>query len=194
MWDERYDTEHYIYGTTANTFLADNVNAIPKGNVLSIAEGEGRNAVFLAKQGYNVTAVEGSLVGIEKAKKLAKQHNVSIEFIHADLADYDFGENKWDAVISIFCPLASTLRKTVHQKIVKALKKKGVLLLEAYNPEQLNYGTGGGDSADLMMTQKLVSFEFSSLTFSHLTELEREVIEGTHHTGLAAVVQAIAYK
>ena len=110
MWDERYNTEEYAYGKAANNFLEENYTAIPKGNVLSLAEGEGRNAVFLARQGYTVTAVDASQVGLNKAKKLAEEHGVTIELVHADLADFDLGENRWDGIVSIFCPLPSALR------------------------------------------------------------------------------------
>lgn len=88
MWDERYDTDDYVYGINPNDFLKDNVQAIPKGHVLSLAEGEGRNAVFMAKQGYTVTAVDASAVGLKKAKRLAEKNDVKIECIHADLADF----------------------------------------------------------------------------------------------------------
>ncbi len=194
MWDERYSAEHYVYGTSPNKFLEENVKAMPKGKVLSLAEGEGRNAIFLARQGYAVTAVDASLVGLEKAKKLASDNGVVIEFIHADLEEYGIGENKWDGIVSIFCPVPTVLRKKLHKKVVAGLKKKGVLLLEAYTPNQLKHGTGGGNSVDLMMSRELLNVELAGLTFSHLVELECNVVEGTHHTGIGAVVQAIATK
>jgi SAM-dependent methyltransferase len=194
MWDERYSAEEYAYGKTPNEFLVENVNCIPKGKVLSLAEGEGRNAVFLAKQGCSVTAVDASLAGLNKARKLAEENDVVIEFIHADLADYDLGENKWDGIISIFCPLPSSLRKELYQKVIKGLKPNGVFLLEAYTPDQLRHGTGGGNSVDVMQTTESLSLELAGLKFERLTELERDVIEGIYHTGLGAVVQAIATK
>jgi SAM-dependent methyltransferase len=194
MWDERYSAEEYVYGTTPNKFLEENVNFIPKGKVLSLAEGEGRNAVFLAKQGYSVTAVDASRVGLEKARKLAKDNGVVIEFIHADLEEYDIGENRWDGIVSIFCPVPSVLRKELHKKVVAGLKQNGVLLLEAYTPNQLKHGTGGGSSEDSMMSKESLSLELADLKFSHLIELERDVVEGIYHTGLGAVVQAIASK
>jgi SAM-dependent methyltransferase len=194
MWDERYSAEEYAYGTTPNDFLVANVSSIPKGKVLSIAEGEGRNAVFLAKQGYDVTAVDGSLVGLDKARKLAEENYVDIEFIHADLADYDLGENKWDAIVSIFCPLPSWLRKELYKKVVAALKQNGVFLLEAYTPNQLKHSTGGGHSVDVMQSKESLKLELGSMKFKHLVELEREVIEGVYHTGIGSVVQAIAAK
>jgi len=194
MWDERYSAEEYAYGTTPNKFLEENVNSIPKGKVLSLAEGEGRNAVFLAKHGYAVTALDASLVGLNKARKLAEENGVVIEFIHADLADYDLGENKWDGIISIFCPLPSSLRKQLYKKVEAGLRRSGVFLLEAYTPDQLKHGTGGGNSVDLMQSEKSLSLELAGLKFKHLIELERDVIEGVYHTGLGAVVQAIATK
>ena len=194
MWDERYSTEEYAYGKTPNKFLEENVNCIPKGKVLSLAEGEGRNAIFLAKQGYSVTAVDASLVGLNKARKLAEENEVVVEFIHADLADYDLGENKWEGIVSIFCPLPSSLRKVLHKKVIAGLKRNGVFLLEAYTPDQLKLATGGGNSVDLMQSEESLGLELAGLKFKHLIELERNVIEGVYHTGVGAVVQAIASK
>jgi SAM-dependent methyltransferase len=194
MWDERYRAEEYAYGKNPNEFLEANVNSIPKGNVLSLAEGEGRNAVFLAKLGYLVTAVDASQAGLSKARKLAEENGVVVEFIQADLADYDLGENKWDGIVSIFCPLPSSIRKQLHKKVEAGLKRGGFFLLEAYTPDQLKHGTGGGDSVDVMQTTESLRLELAGLRFSHLVELERDVIEGIYHTGIGAVVQAIALK
>ena len=192
MWDERYSAEEYAYGTKPNEFLEENFHHIPKGKVLSLAEGEGRNAIFLAKQGYSVTAVDLSIVGLNKARKLAEENGVVVEFIHADLADYDLGEDKWDGIVSIFCPLPSSLRKQLYKKVEAGLKRNGVFLLEAYTPDQLKRGTGGGISADVMQSKESLSQELAGLKFRHLMELERDVIEGVYHTGIGAVVQAIA--
>lgn len=194
MWDERYSAEEYAYGKAPNQFLAEHFAAIPKGKVLSLAEGEGRNAVFLAQQGYAVTAVDASRVGLQKAQKLADEHGVSLELIHADLAEFDLGNEQWDGIVSIFCPLPSALRQQLHQKVVAALKPGGVYLIEAYTPEQLKHGTGGGKSADTMTTQADLTRELQGLHFQHLLELERDVVEGIYHTGLGAVVQALALK
>jgi SAM-dependent methyltransferase len=194
MWDERYSAEEYVYGTKPNEFLEAKVGFIPKGEVLSLAEGEGRNAVFLAKQGYSVTAVDASPVGLNKARRLAEENGVVVEFIHADLADYDLGEDRWDGIISIFCPLPSSLRKQLYKKVEAGLKRNGVFLLEAYTPDQLKHGTGGGNSVDVMQSKESLSLELTGLKFKHLVELERDVREGIYHTGMGAVVQAIASK
>lgn len=194
MWDERYSAEHYIYGKEPNLFLKENSGTLPMGNILCLAEGEGRNAVFLARQGYSVTAVDASSTGLKKAQRLAEENEVQVEFIHQDLADFDLGYGQWDGIVSIFCHLPPAIRRNVHSKVVAGLSNNGVLLLEAYTPEQLLHGTGGPATAEMTMTAALLSEEFAGLHFSHLDELEREVIEGTHHTGLGAVVQAIARK
>ncbi len=194
MWDERYATEHYIYGTQPNVFLEQNFTQLPRGKVLCLADGEGRNSVFLAKQGYKVTAVDASTVGIEKAKKLAQDNNVDVKYIHADLARYPLGTEQWDGIVSIFCHLPEKVRTELHAQVVQGLKNGGVLLLEAYTPEQLKHGTGGPPTAELTMSADILKQELHGLQFSLLQELERDVVEGSHHTGLGAVVQAIASK
>jgi SAM-dependent methyltransferase len=194
MWNERYSAKEYAYGTEPNTFLADHFAQLPQGRVLSLAEGEGRNAVFLAQQGYAVTAVDGSQVGLDKGHALADTKGVKVEWICADLADFELGENTWDAVVSIFCPLPPAIRQALYRKVLTALKPGGMFLLEAYTPDQIKHGTGGGKSVELMQTAASLRAELPGLDFVHLVELEREVIEGTFHTGLGAVVQAIGVK
>ena len=194
MWDERYSAEEYAYGTAPNDFLKERYRAIPMGTVLSLAEGEGRNAVFLATQGYAVTAVDASSVGLGKAKKLAEKHGVDIDFIHADVMEFDMGENRWDGIVSIFFPLPSVHRNELHRKVVAGLKPNGVFLVEAYTPDQLKYGTGGGKSAETMTSKESLIRELDALTFIHLAATERHVVEGIYHTGLSAVVQGIASK
>lgn len=194
MWDQRYRDADYVYGKQANDFLVENYSRLPKGKILSLAEGEGRNAVFLAQQGYAVTAVDSSQVGLDKAQKLAQEYGVKIDTILADINEFEITPNTWEGIISIFCPLSTQQQQLLYPKIVAGLKPKGVYLVEAYRPEQLAYGTGGGSSADQMTTQASLEHGLRDLEFIQLESLEREVIEGKFHTGLAAVIQAIALK
>lgn len=194
MWDKTYDTAEYVYGTAPNDFLKAHYQAISKGKVLLLAEGEGRNAVFLAQQGYDVTGVDISAVGLEKAQKLARENNVSIETVCADLATFDLGEMQWDGIVSIFCHLPPDLRRDLYQRVEKSLKSNGVFLLEGYRPEQLGNGTGGPSLAEMMISKDNLLSELPSLNFRHLETLNREIHEGTHHTGMGAVIQAIATK
>jgi SAM-dependent methyltransferase len=194
MWDERYSDEDYVYGKDPNEFLANAVDKIPKGKVLCIAEGEGRNAVFLAEQGYDVVAVDASAVGLEKARKLADERGVEIETIVSDLAHFDIDSDSWDGVVSIFAHVPPQVRKELHQKIVNGLRSGGVLILEAYRPDQLQYKTGGPPSAEMMMTLESLEAELKGLNFDYGMELDRDVVEGKFHTGKGAVVQIIGIK
>jgi len=192
MWDERYNVEHYVYGTDPNQFLEQNIDRLPQGEVLCLAEGEGRNAVFLARRGYQVTAVDASAVGLAKAERLAAEHRVRIGTIRTDLADYDLGDERWDAVVSIFAHVPPPIRARLHGQMRQALKPGGVLLLEAYTPAQIGRGTGGPSAPEMMMSATQLREELTGLHFQHLQELERDVVEGEFHTGRASVVQLIA--
>jgi len=191
MWDEKYNTDEYVYGKDPNDFLKENYSSIPKENVLFLGDGEGRNSVFLASKGYDVTAVDISPVGLGKAKRLAKDANVYVECLCADLQTFDLGEKYWDGIVSIFCHLPVELRRDLHKRIESALKPNGVFLLEAYTPKQLEFKTGGPPIAEMMMSEEILIEELPELKFSHLIELEREVKEGIGHHGMASVVQAI---
>ncbi|OGW36707.1 MAG: SAM-dependent methyltransferase [Nitrospirae bacterium GWD2_57_9] len=194
MWDQRYNTEEYMYGKEPNQFLASVSSELPKGRVLCLAEGEGRNAVFLAKQGCQVLAVDSSAVGLEKAKKLAEANNVTIGTQAADLAHLVIEPGKWDAIVSIFAHVPSVIRKELHRKVVKGLRSGGVFILEAYTPAQLALKTGGPPNEDMMMTLEALRLELEGLEFTHARELERVIVEGKLHTGKGAVVQVVARK
>jgi 2-polyprenyl-3-methyl-5-hydroxy-6-metoxy-1,4-benzoquinol methylase len=192
MWNKRYDRKDYAYGTNANDFLVAMSNKLPTGKILCLAEGEGRNAVWLAEQGNEVIAVDASDIGLQKAHQLAKSRGVKITTVHADLADYDIGTQQWDVIISIFCHLPPDLRQDVHRRCVKGLRDKGMLLLEAYTPLQLAYKTGGPPVAEMMMDVQSLSSELIGLEFLHLQECVREIHEGVFHNGKGAVVQVLA--
>lgn len=194
MWDERYSADDYVFGKEPNRFVAENFAHIPKGKVLCLAEGEGRNAVFLARQGYDVTAVDSSAVGLAKARRLAEEHGVQIRLVCADLAGYDLGVDQWEGIVSIFCHLSPDVRTPLHARLPGALKRGGVLLLEAYTPAQLAHRTGGPSEVERMMTASDLATELPGLDFHRLQELEREVVEGRYHQGKSAVVQLIAEK
>ena len=192
MWDERYSTENYAYGTKANDFLVSMIDRLPTGKILCLAEGEGRNAVWLAEQGNEVTAVDASQVGLQKANRLAEARGVKITTVHADLADYDIGKQQWDAIISIFCHLPARLRQDLHRRCIAGLRDDGMILLEAYTPLQLDYNTGGPPVAEMMMDADSVRSELEGLEFLHLQECVRDIHEGEFHSGTGAVVQLLA--
>ena len=194
MWEQRYSVDDYVYGTEPNSFLRGHVAVLPMGDVLCLAEGEGRNAVFLATTGRRVSSVDLTGAGVAKTLRLAVAAGVSVEAVAGDLAHYDLGVDRWDAVVSIFAHMPSPVRVDLHRRVVASLRPGGVFLLEAYTPDQVGRGTGGPASADLMMTLGGLRSELGPLEFAHAEELEREIVEGTHHTGVGSVVQVIARK
>jgi SAM-dependent methyltransferase len=196
MWDQRYNEDGFAYGTEPNDFLKAEYSQIPKGGkVLCLAEGEGRNAVFLARQGYDVTAVDQSPVGLEKAEKLAADNGVSITTQVADLADYDLGQQAWDGIVSIAAHVPPALRKKVHVQILPALKDKGVFILEGYTVRHLEMeGVGGPPNKDLLLSLDELKNELNGLELEIGQEVEREMSEGKYHQGKSAVVQIAARK
>lgn len=194
MWNARYSTEEYVYGTTPNDFLFEMSRYIKGSSVLCLAEGEGRNAVYLAREGYNVFAVDASAVGLEKAEILADESYVNINTQVADLADYEITPEGWDGIVSVFCHLPPSIRKALHRKVVAGLKPGGVLILEAYRPKQLKFKTGGPPESEFMMSLDELKSELEGLDFYHDAELDREISEGRLHTGVGAVVQLVAIK
>lgn len=194
MWDERYSEPGFAYGTEPNDFLRERAAQLEPGRTLSLAEGEGRNAVFLAGLGHEVTAVDASAVGLDKARQLAAERGLDIDTRVADLAAFEIEPGAWDNIVSIFCHLPPEVRRRLHRAVVAGLRPGGMLLLEAYTPAQIALGTGGPPVPELTMTLDALREELAGLTFLHAAELEREVIEGRYHTGRAAVVQVLARK
>lgn len=195
LWDERYASDEFYYGTEPNDFLAAQASRLPpRARVLCLAEGEGRNAVFLAGLGHQVTAVDGSAVGLRKAQRLAAQRGVALETVTADLADYALGDQQWDAVVSVWCHLPEPLRRQVHAGVVRGLVPGGWLILEAYHPRQIGRGTGGPPTPALMMTLDALRLELAGLEWQHAAEIERDVREGPGHSGPSAVTQVVARK
>ena len=193
-WDERYKTQDYIYGTAPNEFLVSMIDRIPKGKVLSLAEGEGRNAVYLASLRYEVTGVDNSAIGLGKATALAVEHGVSITTLLADLGEFQIVPESWNGIISCFCHLPSAIRIPLHSAAVRGLKSGGVFVLEAFSKEQITYGTGGPQNLDMLMSLDELLVELKGLEFAHAICKEREVREGSGHTGLASVVQLMGIK
>ena len=195
QWDERYSRPGYYYGAAPNDFLAAMAFVLPpRAEVLSIGEGEGRNAVYLAALGHRVTGVDASAVGLAKARASAAQQGLTITTVLADLAEFDPGHERWDAIVSVRCHLPPDLRERVHRACVAALRPGGVLLLEAYRPEQLRYGTGGPPDPDLLYSLDQLRADFSGLELVHAAEIVRDVREGLVHDGPSAVVQVVGRK
>jgi len=195
FWNARYREEDYAYGEQPNTFLEAHAGLFEKGqSILSLAEGEGRNGVFLARQGCRVTGVDFSTAGRDKAMQLARKHGVALCYALADLTTYDMGENAWHGIVSIFCHLSTEERGGLFAAVKKALEPGGSFLLESYNKHQLSHGTGGPRDAGHLLALSEVSASFADWDIQLAREIERDVREGPYHHGLSAVTQFIAHK
>lgn len=193
-WDERYSAEGWVFGTEPNDFLRQESNRIPRGQVLCLGEGEGRNSVFLAEQGYEVVGVDRSQVGLDKAQALAQERGVFVETVVSDVEDLDLKEGEWKGIVSIFFHLPPDLRRKVHRSVVRGLASGGIFILEAYTPKQLEHGTGGPPDPQKLMTLETLREELDGLEFLVARELERDVQEGDCHRGTGSVVQLVARK
>lgn len=195
-WNSRYAGDDYLFGTKPNAFLAGQRDRLAPGRrALAVADGEGRNGVWLAEQGLRVTAVDFAPAALAKARRLATERGVAVTFVEADLAAWEWPEQRFDVVAAIFIQFADpTLREAIFQGIRRTLAPGGLLLLQGYRPEQLQYGTGGPPHAENMYTAALLQDAFSGLEILHLQEHDSVIEEGTGHRGLSALVDLVARK
>ena len=193
FWNQRYAAPEFFYGTAPNGFVAACASLIPPGPVLCLAEGEGRNAVFLAGRGHAVTAMDQSDVGLAKARRLAAERGLALATTVADLADFAIAPAAWAGVVATFVHLPPPLRRLVHRRVAEGLSPGGVFILEAYTPDQMRHRTGGPvNQPELLMKLAELRDELAELELVVAQELERDVSEGTGHRGLGAVVQVAA--
>lgn len=196
FWNARYTTDDYIFGTAPNVFLASQRALIRPGmRALAVADGEGRNGVWLAERGAEVHAVDCSQAALEKARKLARERGVTLETEQADLLDWAWPETAYDLVAAIFIQFAPPPeRDRVIAGIRRTLKPGGLLILQGYTPKQLEFGTGGPPSAANMYTAELLREWFGDWEILHLRQHESVIAEGNHHHGMSALIDLVARK
>ena len=195
FWDQRYGEDEYIYGTAPNDFLVEATPHIPaKGLVFTLAEGEGRNAVYLAEQGFNVNSIDFAAEGKAKAEKLAAERGVTLSYQVGDIAELQPAKEKWDAIVAIFAHVPPPVQSPMFKYIRDNLKDGGVVIFEGYTPDQIGRGTGGPPNAALMFSKDMLEKEFEGFDIIRSEEKLREVQEGAFHNGVGAVVQFIAVK
>lgn len=195
IWDTRYAQFEAAFGTEPNDFLTTVWRHIPRaaGPVVCIGDGQGRNGVFLAEQGFEVISVDLSPVGVSHATRLAAERGVAVTGVVADLADWQ-PPATCAAIVSIFCHMPSEVRARAYPRLTDALADGGVWIMESYTPDQLGRGTGGPPVADMMHDSTTITSELTEaggLETVVLDELVRPVVEGPLHTGDAAVVQYV---
>lgn len=196
FWDERYAADEYLFGTAPNAFLTREVHRLASGSkVLAVADGEGRNSVFLAQHGHRVVATDVSERALDKARALAKRRGVEVEYRQVNLAEWGWPAEAFDAVVGIFIQFAGPgLREDIFDGIHRSLKQGGLLLLEGYRAEQLAYGTGGPPNIENLYTEDGLRRAFSTWEIELLDAYDAEIEEGPGHSGKSALIDLIARK
>lgn len=193
FWDERYAVEDYLFGTEPNAFLYQQRSLLQPGDrCLAVADGEGRNGVWLAEHGLKVHAVDSSAVAMLKAKTLARERNVTLDFELADLLQWDWGERRYDVVVGIFIQFVGPeQREQMFANIKRSLKPGGLLMLQGYTPRQLEYRTGGPSQAENLYTETLLREMFADMDILHLHEHDDVLREGAGHSGMSALIDLV---
>jgi cyclopropane fatty-acyl-phospholipid synthase-like methyltransferase len=195
-WNRRFAAAEYVFGTAPNAFLAAHAGLFKPGQrALCVADGEGRNSVWLAEQGLEVTAFDFSPVALDKARRLAAGRGVSVRYELASVEDWRWRAGEFDVVVAIFIQfVVPQARRVLFERMSAALRPRGLLLLEGYTPAQLKYGTGGPKQVDQLYTEELLRQAFGSLEIVELKAYEAELDEGTRHRGMSAVIDLMARK
>jgi len=195
-WNGRYAIDDYLFGTAPNQFLArQRARIVPGMRTLCVADGEGRNSVWLAQQGCNVTAFDFSPVAVNKARALAAHAHVRVDYHVCDIFRWSWTRDAYDLIAVIFIQfLAPDERRAIFARIVESLAPNGLLLLEGYRPEQLIYKTGGPSQDENLYTEALLREQFASLEILDLESYDATVNEGAAHTGMSALIDLVARK
>lgn len=194
FWNERFGAEEYVYGEAPNRFLVDEIGKLKPSKILFPAEGEGRNAVYAATIGWDVTAFDPSIEGKKKAELLATKHKVTIDYQIKGYEDVDFPAESFDCIVLIYAHMPSALRKTTHKKLASFLKPGGTLVLEGFSKQQINNKTGGPQSLDFLFSAEELKKDFCSFTNEDTKEVDTELNEGPFHQGKASVVRFVGIK
>lgn len=194
FWNSRYNTEEFIYSKNPNTYFKEKLDSLKVGKLLLIAEGEGRNAVYAAKKGWKVTAVDNSSVAKQKALKLADENNVEIEYILSSYLDFKIEENTYDAISIINFHIPENERKLIHQKLCNGLKQNGHFILHSYNKRQINYNSGGPKDVNILYALDDIKDDFKILETIETYEKIIDLDEGQLHQGKAEIIRYFGRK
>jgi cyclopropane fatty-acyl-phospholipid synthase-like methyltransferase len=195
-WDDRYAVPGYLFGESPNAFLKSQLPLLKPGmSALSVADGEGRNGVWLAEQGLQVQAVDGSPVALEKSRRLAARRGVALQWEEADLQTWRWPGEAYDVVVAIFTQFVGAEgRARQFAGIRQTLKSGGLLIMQGYTPRQLEYGTGGPPHAENMYTREILLAAFGDWEILHLREHDDVIEEGAGHSGMSALIDLVVRK
>lgn len=194
FWDERYSQQEYIYGEEPNVFFAEQLNKLTPGKIILPCEGEGRNAVYAATQGWSVSAFDSSEAGRAKAIQLADKKGVSIDYIIDDALTVTYPDNSADVVALIYAHFPPAVRKQLLKKVITWLKPGGCVIMEVFNPEQLNNSSGGPKDASMLYTEDIIKEDLGSLRIALLQTTQTVLKEGAYHEGNADVLRFVGVK
>lgn len=197
FWNERFDKAEFIFGKEPNEYLVEQTKRYlkPKDKVLCIADGEGRNGVWLAKQGMHVIAFDASDIALAKAKQFAKDNQVEVDYSFSDTDSFTWQANAYDAVIGIFIQFADpAMRARIFKQTYQALKPGGYFILQGYTPKQLEYKTGGPSLIEHLYTEEMIRDLAKDFEILELVSYEKELSEGPRHTGMSALLGLVAQK
>lgn len=194
FWNERYSSEEFAYGEAPNAFFAEELKKLKPGKILFPAEGEGRNAVFAATLGWEVTAFDPSIEGQKKAQILANKYNTEIDYQIAGYEDVAFQSEYFDCIVLIFAHMHPLKRTEYHKKLTKYLKPGGTLLLEGFSKKQIKKNTGGPQNVDMLFSAEELQNDFNNLTQVTIREKEVTLDEGPFHQGIASVIRIVGSK
>lgn len=194
QWDERFSAEEYVYGTKPNAFLEEQLSLLNPGAILFACEGEGRNAVFAASLGWNVSAFDGSKEGQKKANKLAEQTGVTIDYRIGDATEIEYPSESFDCIVFIYAHFPADIRTFIHQRALQWLKVGGTILLEAFNPEQIPRNSGGPKDITMLYTPEILMHDFADVDDIAISIETVHLDEGPLHQGKAEVIRMIAKK
>jgi SAM-dependent methyltransferase len=197
FWNERFDKAEFIFGKEPNEYLVEKTQQYlkPGQKVLCIADGEGRNGVWLAKQGMQVVGFDASDIALAKAKQFAKENQVEVEYFFSDTDSFAWHDNTYDAVIGIFIQFADpAMRERIFQKTYEALKPGGIFILQGYTPKQLEYKTGGPSLIEHLYTEEMIRDLMQDFDVREITVYEKDLSEGARHTGMSALMGLVAQK
>lgn len=191
FWNQRYKNNATVYGWQPNIFFKEYLDKAEAGTLLLPCEGEGRNAIYAAKKGWQVSAFDFSSIAVEKALQKANEENVSINYIQKSIEEY-IPERQYQLIASIYVHIAEPSRKLFHQQLIASLQPKGTILLEAFHKNQINHSSGGPQSTQLLYSKEELMADFSGLTITLLEEKDIYLTEGAFHNGHASVIRMIA--
>ncbi len=194
FWDQRYATVEYAYGTKPNSFYSEQLKKLKPGKILFPAEGEGRNAVYAATQGWQVFAFDLSTEGKRKALLLANENNVTIDYQIAGYEDINFEKGYFDVIVLIFAHIHPLKRIKYHRKLASFLKPGGTLILEGFSKRQINNNTGGPRDVNMLYSVEELQEDFNFFSTLNISETDTQLDEGPFHCGIAAVVRATGKK